>query len=243
MLRPSRSPVFPNGAQMVYQWSTDMQPPIPATVPALSRAAELAYERMSEMIATRRLGPDSPVTERRLATEFGLSRTPLREALRRLEGEGVLTRRGDGTLAVRKLDVEETLEVLAVRRLLEPEAAAAAAGKVAPDVLAGLEARVHALLASGDPPISERLSVDLELHAAIGEGCGNATLAAIVADLRRRILLYATRRVPERLEPVCAEHIAILAALRSGDADRARRVMAAHVDGTRDGILRRLRGD
>ncbi|WP_426955747.1 GntR family transcriptional regulator [Muricoccus radiodurans] len=205
-----------------------------------SPSANLAYESLTEMILSRRLAPDAAVSERRLAAELGVSRTPLREALRRLEGEGVLARRGDGALAVRRLDVEEVLEVLSVRRMLEVEAAAAAAGRVPAPVIEGLRRRVQDLLAAGDPQSPERLEVDLALHAAIGEACGNRTLATLIAELRRRLLLFATRRVPERLEPVCAEHLAILDALASGDAGAARAAMAAHVDSTRLGIVRRL---
>jgi DNA-binding GntR family transcriptional regulator len=167
---------------------------------------------------------------------------PLREALRRLEGEGWLGRRSDGALAVRRLDVEEMLDVLQVRRMLEPEAAAAAAGRVPAPVLQALRDRVAGLLATGDPLSPERGAIDQALHLAIGEACGNRVLAATVAELRRRSVLFATRRLPERLEPVCAEHMAILDALLAGEADAARAAMAAHLENTRAGIMRRLGG-
>jgi DNA-binding GntR family transcriptional regulator len=203
---------------------------------------EAVYARLLEMLESRRLPPDAAIAERRLASELGVSRTPLREALRRLEGEGWLARRNDGALAVRRLDVEEMLEVLQVRRLLEPEAAAIAAGRVPARLVAELRARVHRLLASGDPADPERAALDQALHRAIGEACGNRTLDATIADLRRRTVLFATRRLPERLEPVCAEHLAILQALDAGDAVAARAAMATHIDNTRAGILRRLSG-
>lgn len=205
-----------------------------------SPSANLAYDCLTEMILSRRLPPDAALSERRLAAELGVSRTPLREALRRLEGEGMLARRGDGALAVRHLDLEEVLEVLSVRRLLEVEAAAAAAGRVPGPMIAGLRRRVRDLLAAGDPQSPERLELDLALHAAVGEACGNQTLAGLIGELRRRLVLFATRRMPERLEPVCAEHLAILDALEAGDAGAAREAMAAHIDSTRLGLVRRL---
>jgi DNA-binding GntR family transcriptional regulator len=204
--------------------------------------ADAVHARLLDMLESRRLPADAAVAERRLAAELGVSRTPLREALRRLEGEGWLGRRSDGTLAVRRLDVEEMLEVLQVRRLLEPEATAMAAGQVPPALLEELRDRVRRLLGSGDPMSPERGALDHALHRAIGAACGNATLATSIADLRRRTVLFATRRVPERLEPVCAEHLAILAALDSGDAAAARAAMATHIDNTRAGLLRRLSG-
>ncbi|WP_431285194.1 GntR family transcriptional regulator [Humitalea sp. 24SJ18S-53] len=203
-------------------------------------AGSLAYEKLVEMLLSRRLSADTPVAERRLAIELGVSRTPLREALHRMEGEGLLLRRSDGTLTVRRLDIEELLEVLNVRRLLEVEATGAAAGAIPRTRLEALRARVLRLLEEGDPESPERLALDLAIHQAIGEACGNRTLAGLITDLRRRTQLLATRRTPERLEPVCAEHLAILDALAAGDAQAAKAAMAAHVDSTRAGILRRL---
>jgi DNA-binding GntR family transcriptional regulator len=205
--------------------------------------AENVYARLLQMLEGRLLPADSAVAERRLAGDLGVSRTPLREALRRLEGEGWLARRSDGTLAVRRLDVEEMLEVLKVRRLLEPEAAAAACGHVPEAEIDALRRRVQGLLAGGDPLDPERAAIDHALHRAIGAACGNRTLAATIADLRRRTVLFATRRVPERLEPVCAEHLAILDALARRDATAAREAMATHVENSRLALLRRLGGE
>jgi DNA-binding GntR family transcriptional regulator len=201
--------------------------------------ADIVHDQLLAMLEGRRLQADATIAERRLAAELGVSRTPLREALRRLEGEGWLVRRSDGTLAVRRLDIEEMLDVLDVRRLIEPEATAAAAGRVPAPVVAELRARVAWLLATGDPLHPERGPLDQLLHRAIGDACGNPTLHAVIADLRRRTLLFA-QRVPERLEPVCAEHLAILDALESGSPDAARQAMTTHIDNTRAGILRRL---
>lgn len=204
--------------------------------------AGLAYDRMLHMLMSRQLEPDAAVMERRLATELGVSRTPLREALHRLEGEGLLTRRPDGALAVPRVDVEEMLEVLGVRRLVEVEATGLAAGHIPAPVLEELRARVEALAISGNPDSPERLALDIALHRAVGDSCGNRVLARVIADLRRRTQFFATRHVPERLGPVCDEHLRIIEALAGGDAEVARGAMAAHIDRTRAGILHRLGG-
>lgn len=203
-------------------------------------AADDAYAAILAMILDRRLGPAEALAERPLAGALGVSRTPLREALRRLEGEGLLTRRADGSLTVPHLDLETTLDVLAVRRLLEPDAAASAVGRIEPAVIAALRDRVEALATVGDPQGEGRRALDTALHDAIGHACGNRVLAATVAELRRRTLLFATRRVPERLAAVCAEHLAILDALQQGNRDAVRAAMTAHIDATRAGLLRRL---
>jgi len=217
-----------------------------ATVAAASAGsmADGAYAHLHEMLLTHRLPLDRPISERHIAAELGISRTPLREALRRLEGEGLLERLPGGVLRARQITVEEFLEIQQLRRLLEGEAAAAAAGAVAAEVLASLRARIAALLAAPERPRPDRqrdrLAIDIDLHRAIATAAGSATLARLLDDLRRRMLLFATPRGPERLEEVCAQYGAIIDALARGDREMARAAMACHVDSLRAGILRHL---
>lgn len=202
--------------------------------------ADTAYARLHAMLLTHRLPLDAPLSERNLAAELGISRTPVREALRRLEGEGLLDRRGGGLMYIRRIGVEEFLEVLQLRRLLEGEAAAAAAGQVPPTVLQALRDRLRALLTGGGRPDAARLAIDLDLHGAILAAAGNATLGRVLADLRRRMLLFTTPHPPEDPVRVCADYAAILDALAVGDAAAARAAMAAHLDTLRASILSRL---
>nr|WP_280855898.1 GntR family transcriptional regulator [Pararoseomonas indoligenes] len=206
--------------------------------------AESAYAHLHEMLLTHRLPLDQPISERGLAADLGISRTPLREALRRLEGEGLLERLPGGVLRARRITVEEFLEIQQLRRLLEGEAAAAAAGAVEAETLASLRARIAALLATPDRPLperqEERLAIDLDLHRAIAAAAGSVTLARLLEDLRRRMLLFTTPRAPDRLEEVCAQYGAIIDALAAGDREAARAAMAEHVDALRSGILRHL---
>lgn len=211
--------------------------PTPAKPSEGGAAAALAYAKLADMIRRRLLGPDDRLSERALAARLGMSRTPVREALRRLEGEGMLRRRTDGMLVVPRLDVEEMLEVLQVRRMLEPEAAAAAAGRVPAAEIARLRVRVQRLAEQAAPDEAERLAIDLDLHEAIGRHCGNRVLAEVIADLRRRMLFFVVRRVPQRVAAVCGEHLEILDALETGDASAAHDAMERHVNATRSGLL------
>lgn len=216
---------------------------MPPSAPPRGNMVDSAHARLHQMLVTHQLRPDHPLSERLLAAELGISRTPLREAMRRLEGEGLLERLPGGLLRVRRMGVEEFLEVLHLRRLLEAEAAALAAGRMAAEALAALEDRVEALLLPAPPMeqrLADRLRLDLDLHAAIAQAAGSATLHQMLADLRRRMLLFATPPAPEALEDICDQYRAILAALRQGDAEAARAAMAAHVDRLRAGILKRL---
>jgi DNA-binding GntR family transcriptional regulator len=207
--------------------------------------ADFAYASLHDMLLTHRLPLDAPISERHLAGELGISRTPLREALRRLEGEGLLARLPGGLLAVKRIGVEDFLEVLQMRRLLEGEAAATAAdavaaGQVPAGILEALRRRIVALLAAGGRPDAGRLAADLDLHRAIMAAAGNATLARMLQDLRRRMMLFTPPRPPDSPERSCADYLAILDAVAAGDAAGARAAMVAHVDALRTGILRRL---
>ena len=91
--------------------------------------ADQVYRRLSRMILTRRLAAGEALVEGRLAEEMAVSRTPMREALSRLAGAGLLERQGTGTYAVQRISAAEFFQSLAVRQLLEPEAAALAAGR------------------------------------------------------------------------------------------------------------------
>ena len=89
----------------------------------------LAYTALSDMIRHRRLRAGDAIVEARLAETLGVSRTPLREALQRLEAEAMVVRAGR-SFVVRRVDLGEYLKSLKVRSVLEPEAAALAVGRV-----------------------------------------------------------------------------------------------------------------
>ncbi|MBE9606082.1 GntR family transcriptional regulator [Acetobacteraceae bacterium H6797] len=205
--------------------------------------AETAYGALLEMLLARHLPLDQPLSERGLAAELGVSRTPLREAMRRLEGEGMLERVPGGAMRVRQIPLEEFLEIQQVRRLLEGEAAAMAAGRIALGVLTALDARIEALLFSRADQAereAERRAIDLALHGAVSEAAGNATLTRLIEEQRRRMMLVTIRRPPERLEEACAQYRAVIQALASGEPEAARRAMVLHVDALRSAVMKRL---
>ena len=146
------------------------------------KLSAVAYGALLDMILRGAIAAGEPVTERLIAARLGMSRTPVREAVRRLEGEGTLERQRSGALVVRPYSMEEFLHALAVRRLLEGEAARLAAGKVSAAVLAAARERVERLRHNGlgDGARQE----DRDFHAAIAEASGNPVLAASIADLR-----------------------------------------------------------
>ncbi|MCZ8099896.1 MAG: GntR family transcriptional regulator [Burkholderiales bacterium] len=211
------------------------------------RLAVQAYEQVLDMIMGGQLKPGTLIQERRLAEHLNMSRTPLRDALLMLEGEGLLDRQGAKGLQVRYLNLEDFIENLNIRRLLEPDAARTAAGHVPQDVLDNLEARLEDLLADArldarQPDRSLVRSIDEDLHTAISTAAQNRKMATIILVLRRQTQMFDLRSVPERLESTCVEHLAIVRALSAGDGERAAEAMRVHLDGVRQSIIARLSG-
>ncbi|MCX7342340.1 MAG: GntR family transcriptional regulator [Hyphomicrobiales bacterium] len=211
-----------------------------------TRLALQAYEKILDLIMSGTLKPGALIQERKLAEHLAMSRTPLRDALLMLEGEGLLVRQQGRGLQVKLLALEDFMENLYIRRQLEPEAARAAAGRIPDAVLADLAGRLDGLIGearSGTAPDRALArEVDNDLHDLIADAAGNRQMAAIVRNLRRQTVMFDLRSVPERLEATCAEHLALVAALRQGAGDAAADAMRRHLDGVRQSIVRRLAG-
>ncbi|MGE3872639.1 MAG: GntR family transcriptional regulator [Parvibaculaceae bacterium] len=206
------------------------------------RLAAVAYEQILDAVIAGKMPGGTVIQERLIARHLNLSRTPVREAVSRLEGEGILKRVSPRVLMVNRVSVAEVLEIIAVRRLLEVDAVGAAVGKMPTEEIAALGARVRALLSSPNVTAKEYHGLDDEIHEGIARASGNQTLLSIIADLRRRTAMFDMRRIPERFRPSCEEHLRILDAIERQDRARAQSEIAIHLDNVRQSILRRLSG-
>ncbi len=208
------------------------------------RLAQQAYETILELVLSGNAEPGELLTERRLADTLNMSRTPIRDALLMLESEGLLIRHGTRGLQVKQMRIDDFMEVLHVRQLLEPEAARLAAGRISADTLDTLIDDLNVLLqdaAKGERPERDRVrSVDERLHGAISESAGNRQLAGIIQSLRHQTLIFDLRNMPERLDATCHEHLDLISHLKSGDGDKAATSMSQHLDRIRESIIRRL---
>lgn len=211
------------------------------------RLALSAYEQILDMIMSNRIKPGTLVQERRLAEHLNMSRTPVRDALLMLEGEGLLVRQESRGLQVKYLNLEDFIENLSIRRLLEPEAVRIAAGRIPTEKLQDWTRRLEALLAlvndgGAVPDRAEVRSIDDDLHRSISAAAGNKQMAAIILSLRRQTQAFDLRSIPERLEDTCREHLAIVQALAENRGEDAAKAMRAHLDGVRNSIIARLAG-
>jgi DNA-binding GntR family transcriptional regulator len=213
----------------------------PASPPAAESLADQAYHAVSRWILTRRLAGGQVIVEGRLAERFNISRTPIREALLRLEAEGLLSKQGTGSYTVRRITASEFFQSMRVRALLEPEAAALAAGRIAADRLQALRDEIAGLAGA---PLQEEAHWDADdrLHGLIAAGGGNPVLARLIRDLRRTTRLLEVVEPFDRVADDAREHIAIIEAVAAGDRRTARRAMAGHLHAVERAVLATISG-
>ena len=216
-----------------------------------------AVERIKQMLIDGELKPGEKLpVEKDLATRLGVSRNSLREAVRALTTIRVLqTRQGDGTY-VTSLSPELLLDTMSfvvdlhhdatvmqfleVRRLLEPEAAALAAGSIDDSALAELGellAEGEQLARAAEVDHERMVRNDVAFHGLIGRACGNPVLATVVASMsgattRARVWRGITQE--NAASRTVAEHRAIYTALSNRDPNRSRLYAAVHVAGVED---------
>jgi DNA-binding GntR family transcriptional regulator len=206
-----------------------------------SSMTERAMEQIRSMIFSGDLPGGTVVQDRKLADQLGLSRTPVREALGRLAGEGYL-RWDKRLLTVHSVSIEDVMEILATRRLLEGETARLAAGRIAPKQIEILRSAILGMLDPSEVSQERHWTVDDLIHLSIAEASGNHLMARLVKDLREKTRMFGLSRIPRRFDPGKAEHLAIVDAIERGDGEGASRAMRDHIDKARQGILDLLAG-
>ncbi|MEO1091418.1 MAG: GntR family transcriptional regulator [Pseudomonadota bacterium] len=200
--------------------------------------AEQAYAALIRRILLRQIPVDQPLVEERLAEDLEVSRTPLREALLRLAGDGLLVKQGRAW-AVKAVTVETYLATMRVRLLLEPEAARLAAGRIAAEQVTALAATIRSL-ADERRQIEPHWAADDALHDGIAEASGNQVLAATIRRVRMPTRLFELANPFERVADDAAEHLAILDATAAGDAAGAEDAMRTHLSRLVGQLLERL---
>jgi DNA-binding GntR family transcriptional regulator len=204
-------------------------------LPARRALYEDVAERLRTQIFDRELEPGAWIDEQQIAAAYGISRTPLREALKVLAAEGLVTmkpRRGAYVAEMSRDDVAQVYRLLA---LLESDAAAEVAQRASDAQLAGLQA-LHERLEKQTRQRAAFFAANEQFHLALLEAAGNRWRTQIVADLRkvmklnRHHSLFRQGRMAESL----AEHRALMAALCARDATRSCQLVLDHF---RNGLI------
>jgi len=189
-------------------------------------------ERLRRKIYCGELRPGDWIDEQSLAKSFGISRTPLREALKVLHNEGLVVLKPRRGCFVAELTEQDLDEIFSVMALLEAHCAREAARKAKPSGikrLADIHAELEELAAAGDTDLY--YEVNYTFHETVLELAGNPWLSRMVGDLRKFLKLVRGRqlRLPGRLQASIVEHRSIMDALQRRDPDAADRVMHYHL--------------
>ncbi|GAA3363218.1 GntR family transcriptional regulator [Saccharopolyspora gregorii] len=201
---------------------------------------EQVRRALQDRISDGRLRPGDRLYEQEIAAEFGVSRVPVREAIRMLQSEGLVdvapNRRG---VFVRSLDRAQVEELFDVREALEALAARLAASRASADDaerLGVLAERARRAWAGGD--VDAMSAANTEFHDRIVALSGNALLASVLEPLHGRLAwLFRLNLEPER---VCREHDELHAAIAGGDGDRAAELALGHVRASRTMVLDKM---
>ncbi|CAB3809890.1 hypothetical protein LMG27177_06961 [Paraburkholderia fynbosensis] len=199
---------------------------------------ELAYHTLRRMILDKALRSGGPVVEGRLAEELNISRTPMREALLRLEGEGLLVRAGARSYSVRFVSAQEYFQAMRVRELLEAEAIGLAIGKIDKKVVQQLIKKIKGL--SSGQQEQAHWQLDDQVHTMMARASGNGVLAHMIDLVRTNSRLFELVTPFNRIEDDRAEHLAILEAYLTDDAEASRAAVRQHLQNLRHFVLERL---
>jgi len=189
-------------------------------------------DRVRELIYQRNLHPGEWIDELDLCAQLGISRTPLREALKVLHGENLVELVPRKGCRVRELGDDELLELFPVMASLEGLCANLAVRKLSPADMQRLEA-IHAQLeeCAAAQDVDRYYEANREFHLALQDLAGNRWLQRITGELRNVLVLARHRQltVPGRLQQSLEEHRGIMRALQAGDADAAATAMHDHL--------------
>ena len=200
----------------------------------MTRASDHAYSEIRSLILSGDVLPGAPLKEEHLAEICGVSRTPVRDALRRLEAELYVVRSESQRAFVADWSGEDVKEMFSLRAMMEAHAAARAAERMTPGRLAELEqfqAEIERAVERDQPDVAGFLDRNRDFHSTIIATAGSNRLAALLATLveqpivRRTAMRYGKRELMQSV----AEHRELLQAFAAGDGQWAHALMSAHI--------------
>lgn len=193
---------------------------------------------------TRGVYKPGPVRIGALAERFGVSSMPVREALRRLEAEGLISFQRNRQIIINALSVDEVEEVFEIRTQLEPFALRRAVVRLQHDAeaLQALDKLILRMDEAVDNPDPWR-TINMEFHARLYRGAGMPRLEAMIASLWAIIESYIRfyLQIAADVELAQQQHKEMLALVRSGDGDAAASMLVAHIALSRDGLINAMR--
>ena len=201
-----------------------------ATTEDLSQG-EIAYHTLLNAIRGGEFQPGDRLREAEVAARLSLSRTPVREALRKLEADGIVEHRARIGAVIRRLHHGEVVELYEMRTVLERTAAELAARHAVPAEIDTLDDLNAAIAKAIDDP-AKAAAINHDFHRCIYAATRNRFLLESARALNNALMLLGptTLADPERIKTVCAQHASIIAAIRAGDVAAAGAAAADHLE-------------
>lgn len=206
---------------------------------------EIVFETLREAIIQGRLKPCERLMEIQLAEEMGVSRTPVREAIRKLELEGFVVMVPRKGAYVAGVSVKDIVDVFEIRAALEALAARLAAERATADELEEMERAVHEIYEVSDSSINTLVERDISFHDLIYKASRNQRLVAMVTHLKEQIQRFRTTSLsqPGRVKNAVHEHISIVEAISDRNVELATNLAREHIESAEQIFLNSLGED
>lgn len=213
---------------------------VPVTLDNYKPLREIVFETLREAIINAILKPGERLMEIQLAEEMGVSRTPVREAIRKLELEGfvvMVPRKGAYVAGISMKDIADVFEI---RAAMEGLAAGLAAERITEDELEQLErilVKVGECVKNND--LEKLIEVDTEFHDTLYKACRNERLVQIVSNLREQIQRFRTASLstPGRMQFALQEHKKIVEAVSDRNVELAQALAREHIENAENSML------
>jgi len=215
----------------------------------MAGAVERAYSTIRDGIVSGVYRPGAHLTAQGLAAASGISRTPVREAMRRLQSEGLIQLIPDRGAFVTHLDARDVFRIYDLRVVLEGFAAETAASEATPSQIEGLEAltfeMTQAIEAAPSPNVDRVTQINTAFHKLVFAAADNARLEAALASIVEVPLQLRTfrRYGPAEFRRSVNQHMELIQALKARDGIWARSVMVSHILAGRNALLGGLRAE
>jgi DNA-binding GntR family transcriptional regulator len=204
--------------------------------------SDQVFQIVREQIVTGQLGDEMPIRQDALANQLGVSKIPLREALARLEQDGLLTSQANRGYVVRPMSTAELGEIYDLRLKIEPDAAAYASTVASDEDRAAVLDAFQRLDRAAASELGQVAIRNREFHTALVQPGGRD----LTTQLVQRLTIFAERYVVAHLQPAGRdarahhEHHELLEAWLSRDARRVKKVLTEHIRGTADDLRAQL---
>lgn len=195
------------------------------------RLADEVYDQLVRAIMDREIGPDDRLVQEKLAAELDISRTPVREALLRLEKEGVLHLANSGGFRLAKISEEETLELYQARAAIEGQAARILTARNDPEELDGLRALITKTEDMKNPSTRDYFVANRTIHRAFMEAAGNRFLIEMFDMIWGRAMAFHLFAAIENadISKSLGNHIELVDVIATGDRTAALEAFSAHI--------------